>query len=104
MYTTVTFKTSKRLHSDAKKTARKLGIPLTTVINSMLGQFVRDQIITLAAERPLQSKIDEWNRTSDEMDAHPERALSFDTPETLFAHFDAIRAKSPKKNHAKSTA
>ena len=53
MYTTVTFKTSKRLHSDAKKTARKLGIPFTTVLNAILQQFVREQSITLSANKKL---------------------------------------------------
>lgn len=104
MYTTVTFKTTKSLHASAKKTARKLGIPLTTVFNSMLGQFVRDQVITLAAERPLQSKIDEWNRESDEMDAHPEQNMSFDTVEALFAHLDEIRGTSTKTGRTSPAA
>jgi len=44
MDTTLTIKTPKKLRDEAKKTAGKLGIPLTTVINAMLAQFVRKAI------------------------------------------------------------
>ncbi|MBI4262023.1 hypothetical protein HY624_00680 [Candidatus Uhrbacteria bacterium] len=47
MNTTVTFKTQKKLRDDAKKTAQTLGVPLTTVMNAMLRQFVRDRRLVL---------------------------------------------------------
>lgn len=47
MNTTLTIKVPKELRDDAKQTAKTLGIPLTTVVNSMLRQFVRDRRLVL---------------------------------------------------------
>jgi addiction module RelB/DinJ family antitoxin len=52
MNTTLTIKTPKKLRDEAKKTAEKIGVPLTTVVNAMLRQFVLDQEITLSANVP----------------------------------------------------
>ena len=69
MHTTITVKTEKKLHRDAKKTARKLGMPLTTVINALLKDFVREQAITVSARpTPRPAKIAEWEKIRDEMD------------------------------------
>ena len=38
--TTITIKTDKKLRDAAKRTAMKLGIPLTTVMNAQLARFV----------------------------------------------------------------
>ena len=50
MDTTLTIKLPKKLRDDARKTAGRLGVPLTTVVNSSLKQFVRDQRLVLEAE------------------------------------------------------
>ena len=85
MYTTVTIKTEKRLHRDAKKTAQKLGIPLTTVINALLKDFVREQAITVSARpTPRPEKIAEWERISDEMNKGHYKAFS--NAEDLIEH------------------
>ena len=39
-YTTITFKTEKKLKDAAKRMAQRLGIPLTTVIEAYLREFV----------------------------------------------------------------
>ena len=52
MNTTLTIKTPKKLRDEAKKTAHELGVPLTTVMNSMLRQFVLDKEITFSVNRP----------------------------------------------------
>jgi addiction module RelB/DinJ family antitoxin len=52
METTLTIKTNKELRNKAKKTANELGIPLGTVINAMLKQFVREKEILLSARNP----------------------------------------------------
>lgn len=52
MNTTLTIKTPKKLRDEAKKTALKIGVPLTTVVNAMLRRFVLDQEITLSANVP----------------------------------------------------
>lgn len=55
MNTTLTIKTPKKLRDAAKKTAGELGVPLTTVMNAMLMQFVRDRRLVLEAECPFPS-------------------------------------------------
>lgn len=52
MDTTLTIKTNKELRNKAKKVANELGIPLSTVINAMLKQFVREKEIILSARTP----------------------------------------------------
>lgn len=52
MNTTLTIKLPKKLRDDAKRTAKKLGIPLTTATTALLRQFVVDQEIVLSAKRP----------------------------------------------------
>ena len=55
MNTTLTVKTPKKLRDDAKRTAEIMGIPLTTVVNAMLMQFVRDRRLVLEADCPFPS-------------------------------------------------
>ena len=55
MDTTLTIKIDKKLRDDAKKTAKRMGIPLTTAVNAMVQKFVREGIIVLEAECPFPS-------------------------------------------------
>lgn len=41
--TTITFKTDKKLRDAAKRNADRLGIPLSTVLNAYLHEFVETQ-------------------------------------------------------------
>lgn len=69
MNTTLTIKTEKRLWGDAQRTARELGIPLTTVVNALLRQFVRERILTLSVEpKPTAEKMALWESISKEAD------------------------------------
>ena len=47
MNTTLTIRMEKRLRNEAKETARELGVPLTTAVNAMVKQFVRDRRLVL---------------------------------------------------------
>ena len=46
--TILNIKTDKKLKAEAKKVADDMGLTLTTVVNSMLKQFVRDKEITFS--------------------------------------------------------
>jgi len=50
-HTILNVKTDKKLKADAKGVAEELGVPLSTVINAFLKQFVRDKEITLSANQ-----------------------------------------------------
>ena len=55
MNTTLTIKMNKKLRDDAKKTAKRMGIPLTTAVNAMVRKFARDGVLVLEAECPFPS-------------------------------------------------
>ena len=80
--TTITFKTDKKLRDAAKHTAMKLGIPLTTVMNAQLAQFVSEGRFEVSLI-PRPEKVREWNRMSDEFERHPERFKMFSNVEDL---------------------
>lgn len=50
--TTLTIKTPKALRSEAKRVAKEMGLPLGTVINALLRNFVAEKEITLSAKEP----------------------------------------------------
>jgi addiction module RelB/DinJ family antitoxin len=50
MQTILNIKTDKKLKEDAKKVAGNIGVPLSTVVNSFLKQFVRDEEVTFSAK------------------------------------------------------
>ena len=83
MNTTLTIKTDKNLRNEAKKTADELGLPLTTVINGYLRQFVREGRFAVSIEpNPLKSKLELWEKISMEMDKKKKRE-SYDKVEDL---------------------
>ncbi len=55
MQTTLTIKTDKKLRDEAKRVASSLGVPLTTAVNAMLRQFVRDRQLILQEKCPFPS-------------------------------------------------
>jgi DNA-damage-inducible protein J len=55
MKTTLTIKLDKKLRDDAKRAAHSMGVPLTTAVNAMMKQFVRDRVLVLEAECPFPS-------------------------------------------------
>ncbi len=50
-HTIINIKTDKKLKADAQKVASELGVPLSTIMNAFLKQFVRDKEITLSVNR-----------------------------------------------------
>ncbi len=48
-HTILNIKTDKKLKAEAKRVSAELGVPLSTVINAFLKQFVREKEITLSA-------------------------------------------------------
>ncbi|MBI2030182.1 hypothetical protein HYT05_01025 [Candidatus Kaiserbacteria bacterium] len=50
MQTTVIFKTDKKLKEAAQKTAKRMGIPFSAVMNGYMREFVARQEITFSAQ------------------------------------------------------
>jgi antitoxin component of RelBE/YafQ-DinJ toxin-antitoxin module len=82
MKTTLTIKTDKKLRDDAKRVATKLGIPLTTVVNAKLREFVRDGHFEVGLT-PRPEKVREWDEASRELREHPEQFKHFGSFEEL---------------------
>ncbi len=87
--TTITIKTDKKLRDAAKRTAMKLGIPLTTVMNAQLAQFVSEGRFEVSLI-PRPEKVREWERMSEEMDRHSEKFTAFSNVEDLLKDLDLV--------------
>jgi antitoxin component of RelBE/YafQ-DinJ toxin-antitoxin module len=96
MKTTLTIKTEKDLKNAAKRTADKLGIPLTTVINAQLEQFVREGRFEVSLV-PRPEKVREWERLSEYADQHPEEETLLRSAEEIQKHFRKVWGRSSDK-------
>ncbi len=83
MNTTLTIKLPKKLRDDAKKTAKKLGIPLTTATTALLRQFVLDQEIVLSAKRPKAALLESMKQLRDPV--YLAKATRYDSAGELFS-------------------
>lgn len=80
-------KTNKALKDEASRLAKELGIPLTTVINAYLGQFVREKKISLSLEPTMShKKLQEFLAIADEMDKGKNIGVRVNNKEDLFKH------------------
>lgn len=87
MNTTLLLKTNKSLKDEASRVAKELGVPLTTVVNAYLRQFVRDREIHISIEPLLSTKkLKELIAISDDMDKGKNIGIKTDNPKKLFAH------------------
>jgi len=85
MTTTIIIKTEKELRDEARAAAEELGVPLTTVVNALLRQFVRDRKLVLSLEpAPTRAKLALWEGISEEMDKS--KAKSFANAGDLISH------------------
>ncbi len=80
-------KTNKALKNEASRIAKELGIPLTTVINAYLGQFVRERKISLSLDSQIShKKLLELLAISTDMDKGKNIGIKARTKEELFKH------------------
>lgn len=54
--TILSTKTDKNLKKEAQKVAGEIGVPLSTVINAFLKQFIREKEVVLSANKEVPSK------------------------------------------------
>ncbi len=86
MNTTITIKTDKKLRDAAKKTAKELGIPLTTVMNAHLREFVREKTFTVSAyPRVKDSVMEELREIIEDAKKNPKNVTTFETGEDFIA-------------------
>lgn len=84
METTLLIKLKKDTKEEASKIASEIGIPLSTLINSFLKNFIREKKVTFSAEPEIsKKKLKEWARISKEYKKHPERFKTAHSAEEL---------------------
>lgn len=89
MDTTLTIKTNKNLMREAKSVSGELGVPLTTVVNAMLKQFIRERKLVLSADYiPKPNKIAEWEKESALMDKNPKKYRRFYDAASLIKYLE----------------
>lgn len=87
MDTTLVIKTNKKLRDEAKMIAGELGVPLTTVMNAFLKQFVRERKFSVSVDPvPTKSKLALWTAISAEMDKKSASARSFSNADDLLEY------------------
>lgn len=89
MDTTITFKIKKELRDQAKQTAEKLGIPLSTIINAQLAKFVHEGRFEVALT-PRPEKLEEWRALEEELEAHPEDEITLHSVREMREHFEKV--------------
>ena len=57
MKTLINIKTDKEVKDKAQRIAKEIGLPLSTVINAYLKEFIRDREVKLSLEPTLRPKI-----------------------------------------------
>lgn len=57
--TVLNVKTDKEVKEEAKKLAAELGIPLSTVVNGYLKQFIRDKEVTFSTAPRMSKQLEE---------------------------------------------
>ncbi|MBI5400826.1 MAG: type II toxin-antitoxin system RelB/DinJ family antitoxin [Candidatus Yonathbacteria bacterium] len=91
MNTTILLKTDKALKNDASRVAKELGVPLTTVMNAYLRQFVRDRRISISVEpMPNKAKLALWESISKEMDKDMKTAKRYTSADELIADLKLV--------------
>jgi DNA-damage-inducible protein J len=89
MQTILNIKTDKELKEQAQRIAKEIGVPLTTVVNSFLKQFVRDEEVTFSAKEYkmtpyLEAMVEEARKEF----AEGKTSGPFDNAEDLIKHLN----------------
>ncbi|MEI6810448.1 MAG: type II toxin-antitoxin system RelB/DinJ family antitoxin [Candidatus Nomurabacteria bacterium] len=91
MNTTMLIKTNKELKNEASRIAKEMGVPLTTVVNAFLAQFVRDKRLSISIEpMPNKAKLALWESISKESDKDMKNTKSYTNADELIADLKLI--------------
>lgn len=91
MNTTILLKTDKGLKNEASRVAKELGVPLTTVMNAYLRQFVRERQITISLEpMPNKVKLALWESISKDADKEMKTAKRYTNADDLISDLKLV--------------
>lgn len=90
MKTMINIKTDKEVKEQAQKIAKELGLPLSTVVNAYLKEFVRDRAVRFSVEPKIRPEIGKLlKRASKDYKNRKNIAGPFRTAEEMDAYLDA---------------
>ena len=89
-HTILNVKTDKTLKAEAKLVAAELGVPLGTVINAFLKQFVREKEITLSANPLRPTPYLEQILEEAQAEYTAGTAKTFDSGEAMLTHLKSL--------------
>lgn len=89
MSITLNFKTDKKLKDEAKKIANDLGLPLGTVMNHYLKEFVREKKVLFTNHpTPTKKVVQELQKISADVKAGRNTVGPFDTADDFIAELE----------------
>lgn len=89
-HTILNIKTDKKLKASAKEVARELGVPLSTIVNAFLKQFVREKEITLSVNQYRPTPYLEQILETAQGDYKKDDVRTFKTSDALVEHLNKL--------------
>jgi addiction module RelB/DinJ family antitoxin len=89
-HTILNIKTDKKLKASAKEVASELGVPLSTVINAFLKQFVREKEITLSVNQHRPTPYLEQILETAQEDYNKEEVRTFKNSDALLEYLGKL--------------
>lgn len=89
-HTILNVKTDKKLKEEAKKVSAELGVPLSTVVNAFLKQFVRDKEITFSANQYRPTPYLEKILIEAKRELEAGEGVAFDTASSFISHLKKL--------------
>lgn len=90
--TTINIKADKEIKEKAQKVARTLGMPLSTIINAYLGQFIRTKEVHFYLEGELKPSVKKrLDRLQKEALAGKNLSPAFRTPQEMDAYLESLK-------------
>lgn len=89
--TVISVKTDKKTKREAQKVAGELGIPLSTVLNAYLRQFVREREVRVSVTPVLKpAKVRELERIMKDVEEGKNLSPAFTSAEGMDRYLDAL--------------
>lgn len=89
MKTIINIKADRETKEEAQRTAKNLGLPLSTVINAYLKQFIRSKEIYISAAPTMTAALTELiGRAEDDLQKSKNVSPVFSTPEEAIRHLN----------------
>ena len=90
--TTINIKADREVKKKAQKVARNLGMPLSTIINAYLNQFIRTKEVHFYLEGELKPSVKKrLDRLQKEALEGKNLSPAFRTPQEMDAYLDSLR-------------